>query len=138
MKNRGIGSTFDSFLEEEGTFEEVDALAQKRVIAWQIEQAMAQQSINKVEMAERMKTSRSQVDRLLDPQNNKLQLETLQRAARAVGASLRLELTGVGSAKSAGHVRERVKTGARRGKATGTKPVPSQPAAKLTGGIDDR
>lgn len=118
MKNRRVGSTFDSFLEEEGLFDEVDALAQKRVIAWQIEQAMAEQSINKVEMAERMKTSRSQVDRLLDPQNNKVQLDTLQRAALAVGGSLRLELTGVRSGKS--------------GKATGTKKPPSRPAAKLT------
>jgi hypothetical protein len=60
MKKRGIGSTFDSFVEEEGIFEEVDALAQKRIIAWQIEQAMVEQSINKVDMAERMKTSRRQ------------------------------------------------------------------------------
>lgn len=132
MKNRGVGSTFDSFLEEEGLFEEVDALAQKRVIAWQIEQAMAEQSINKVEMAERMRTSRSQVDRLLDPQNNKVQLDTLQRAALAVGGSLRLELTGVQSGKSAGPVKERLKAGAARGKAKGTKKPPSRPAAKLT------
>jgi antitoxin HicB len=102
MKTSGIGSTCDSFLDAEGILEEVDALAQKRIVAWQIERAMAEQNISKVDMAERMKTSRSQVDRLLDPENNKVQLDTLQRAALAVGGSLRLELTGVRSSKASG------------------------------------
>ena len=92
MTNPHVGSTFESFLEEEGILEEVDVLAQKRVIAWQIEQAMDEQGITKVEMAERMHTSRTQVDRLLDPDNNKVQLDTLQRAAKAVGRALKLEL----------------------------------------------
>ena len=70
MTNPHLGSTFKSFLEEEGILEEVEVLAQKRVIAWQIEQAMEEQGITKVEMAERMHTSRTQVDRLLDPDNN--------------------------------------------------------------------
>jgi len=70
----------------------VHGLAQNRVIAWQLAQAMRRRGIHKVHMAERMGTSRSQVDRLLDPTNNKVQLDTLQRAARAVGATLRLEL----------------------------------------------
>ena len=92
MTNPHVGSTFESFLEEEGILEEVDVLAQKRVIAWQIEQAMDAQGITKVEMAERMHTSRTQVDRLLDPDNDKVQLDTLQRAAKAVGRALKLEL----------------------------------------------
>ena len=92
MTNPHVGSTFESFLEEEGILEEVDVLAQKRVIAWQIEQAMGEQGITKVEMAERMHTSRTQVDRLLDPDNDKVQLDTLQRAAKAVGRALKLEL----------------------------------------------
>jgi DNA-binding Xre family transcriptional regulator len=121
MKTSGIGSTFDSFLEDEGILEEVDALAQKRIVAWQIEQAMAEQNISKVDMAERMKTSRSQVDRLLDPENNKVQLDTLQRAALAVGGSLRLELTGVRSSKDAGHTKKSVMGGAARSKITGSK-----------------
>jgi hypothetical protein len=93
MKNPHIGSTFESFLEEQGFQEEVDLLAQKRVIAWQIEQAMAEEKITKVDLAARMKTSRTQIDRLLDPQNNKVQLDTLQRAAIAIGRSLKVELS---------------------------------------------
>jgi antitoxin HicB len=92
MTNPHIGSSFDSSLEEEGIHDEIEVLAQKRVIAWQIEQAMRETGISKVEMAERMHTSRTQVDRLLDPDNNKVQLDTLQRAARAVGRTLKLEL----------------------------------------------
>ena len=92
MTNPRIGSSFESFLEEEGIRGEVDVLAQKRVFAWQIERAMEANGVTKVEMAERMQTSRSQVDRLLDPDNDKVQLDTLQRAARAVGRVLKLEL----------------------------------------------
>ncbi len=92
MKNPHIGSTFDSFLQEEGIQDEVDGLAQKRVLAWQIEQAMEETGMTKVELAARMKTSRTQVDRLLDPDNNKVQLDTLQRAAKAVGRTLKVEL----------------------------------------------
>lgn len=96
MNDRHIGSTFESLLREEGIQGEVDVLAQKRVLAWQIEQAMAAEGITKVEMAARMKTSRTQVDRLLDPHNNKVQLDTIQRAAAAVGRTLRVEL-GIGT-----------------------------------------
>jgi len=92
MSRKSIGSSFDRFLEEEGARKEVEALAQKRVIAWQIEKAMKASGISKVEMAERMQTSRTQIDRLLDPNNNKVQLDTLQRAAHAVGRNLKLEL----------------------------------------------
>ncbi|MBA4159647.1 MAG: XRE family transcriptional regulator [Gemmatimonadetes bacterium] len=92
MKNPHIGSTFESFLQKEGIREEVDVLAQKRVLAWQIEQAMEEIGMTKVELAARMKTSRTQVERLLDPDNNKVQLDTLQRAAKAVGRTLKVEL----------------------------------------------
>ena len=92
MNNPHLGSTFESFLQEEGIQEEVEVLAQKRVIAWQIEQAMEESGLTKVELAARMQTSRTQVDRLLDPDNNKVQLDTLQRAAKAVGRTLKVEL----------------------------------------------
>jgi antitoxin HicB len=88
-----IGSSFSEFLKEEGLYEEVTAHAVKRVLAWQIEQAMKDQGITKVEMARRMKTSRAQLDRLLDPDNDKVQLDTVQRAAVAVGRKLHMELT---------------------------------------------
>ena len=88
----GIGSSFDDFLKEEGIHEDVQAIAIKRVIAWQIAEAMKDQSITKVEMAKRMNTSRSQLDRLLDPNNDQVKLETLGRAARTLGRELRVEL----------------------------------------------
>jgi hypothetical protein len=91
-KNPHIGSLFSDFLKEEGIYEDVTARAIKRVIAWQIEQAMKDQGLTKVAMAKRMKTSRAQLDRLLDPQNDKVQLDTIQRAAIAVGRRLQLDL----------------------------------------------
>lgn len=90
--NPHIGSSFGDFLKEEGIYEAVTAHAIKRVLAWQIEQAMTQQGITKVEMARRMKTSRAQLDRLLDPNNDRVQLDTVQRAASAVGRKLHIEL----------------------------------------------
>lgn len=92
MTNKHIGSRFDDFLKEDGTYENVTAHAIKRVLAWQIEQAMAAQGLTKSEMAKRMNTSRTQLDRLLDPDNDKVQLDTMQRAAAAVGRTLHLEL----------------------------------------------
>jgi antitoxin HicB len=92
MTNPHIGSSFDDFLKEEGLYEEATTRAVKRVIAWQIAQAMAEQHISKTEMARRMQTSRAQLERLLDPDNDKVQLDTMQRAAAAVGRKLRLEL----------------------------------------------
>ncbi len=91
-ENPHIGSTFESFLQEEGIAEEVNAAAIKRVLAWQIEQAMKQQGISKNQMAKRMQTSRAYLDRFLDPNNDKVQLDTMQRAAAAVGRRLRLDL----------------------------------------------
>ena len=79
------GSTFDSFLEKEGIREEVEAVAIKRVLAWQLEQAMQEQRKTKQAMAKQLHTSRSQLDRLLDPQNVSVTLDTITRAARALG-----------------------------------------------------
>jgi antitoxin HicB len=90
--DRHTGSSFDSFLEEEGIFEEVDAIAIKRVIAWQLKREMDAQHISKKAMAERLETSRSQVDRLLDPQNAAVHLTTITRAARVLGLRLKVEV----------------------------------------------
>lgn len=86
------GSSFDSFLEEEGIREEVDAVAIKRVIAWQLSEAMKKGNLSKKAMAERIGTSRSQLDRLLDPENSAVHLQTIAKAARAVGKRLRIEM----------------------------------------------
>ena len=92
MKKKNIGSTFDSWLREEGLYERVSASAIKRVIARQVEAAMRQKGLTKVEMARRMRTSRAALDRLLDPKNNAVTLGTIQKAACVVGRQVRLEL----------------------------------------------
>jgi antitoxin HicB len=84
--------TLDDFLAEEGKRDEFEAIAVKEVLAWQIEQAMKERNISRNNLAQRMKTSRSQIGRLLDPKDGNVTLTTLQRAARMVGRSLRLEL----------------------------------------------
>lgn len=86
------GSSFDDFLKEDGTYEGCTAVALKRVLAWQFEQAMEKQHLTKKSMAEKMATSRSQLDRLLDPEKTGVSLETLQRAASVIGRELRIEL----------------------------------------------
>jgi antitoxin HicB len=91
-KNKHVGSPFDDFLKEEGIRDQAHVQAAKRMIAWQIAQKMAEQKLSKNQMVKRMKTSRTQVERLLDPENDKVQLNTLQRAAAVIGRSLRLEL----------------------------------------------
>jgi antitoxin HicB len=91
-KNPHIGSTFESWLDEAGIREDVTAAAIKSVIAQQIADEMKKQRITKARMAELMRTSRAQVDRLLDPKNGSATLETLIRAARIVGRELRMEL----------------------------------------------
>ena len=87
-----IGSSFDEFLKEEGIYEEVTARAIKRVIARQLDALMQDQGLTKSTLAKRMKTSRAQLDRLLDPDNESVTLDTLTRAAQAVGRQLRMEL----------------------------------------------
>jgi predicted XRE-type DNA-binding protein len=91
-KNPHIGSSLDDFLKEEGVLEETRAIALKESLAWQVEQAMKKARINKVEMARRMHTSRAALDRLLDPGNASVTLQTLCKAARAIGRELRIEL----------------------------------------------
>jgi antitoxin HicB len=86
------GSSFDDFLIEEGLHEEVESAAIKRVLAWQFEQEMERQQKTKRAMAKELKTSRSQLDRLLDPQNTTVSIETLSRAARVLGKRLVLEI----------------------------------------------
>ena len=90
--NPHIGTSFDEFLNEDGIYEEVTAAAVKRVLAWQIEQLRLAQGISKSELARQMKTSRTQIERLLDPDNTQVQLDTLQRAAAALGRRLVVEL----------------------------------------------
>ncbi len=89
------GSTFASFLEAEGIREEVEAVAIKRVLAWQLEQAMKKQRKTKKAMAAQLRTSRSQLDRLLDPQNAAVTLDTMSRAARALGKRLVVRVVDV-------------------------------------------
>lgn len=91
-KNPHEGSSFESFLEEEGILEETRERAIKAVVAWQLEKAMKARRMTKADMAKRLSTSRSQLDRLLDPKNDTVTLRTLARAARAVGKKLRLDL----------------------------------------------
>ena len=93
MDKRNIGSDFDDFLRDEGTLEEADAVATKRVIAYQIAQEMEKANISQSELARRMNTSRSSVERLLDPANLSVTLVTLERAASAVGKRLKVQLT---------------------------------------------
>lgn len=90
--SKHVGSDFDAFLQEDGILEEVTAAALKRVIAWQIAQAMKKQSITKTEMAARMHTSRMVVNRLLDGNDTGITLATLARASLAVGIPLKFEL----------------------------------------------
>lgn len=93
MKNRHIGSDFDDFLKKEGIHEEVTAAAIKRVIAWQLSEAMKANNLTKTEMAARMHTSRAVVNRLLDAEDTSVTLATLARASMAIGAPLKIEFS---------------------------------------------
>ena len=90
--NPHIGSSFDDFLKEEGIFDEVNAVAIKRVISWQIQQEMESKQWTKKTLAEQMHTSRSAVARMLDPQNTSVTLKTLDRTASVFGKRLKIEL----------------------------------------------
>jgi hypothetical protein len=111
MANRAAdvhsGSSFDDFLEEEGYRDEVESAAIKRVLAWQFQQEMTRQQKTKRAMAAELKTSRSQLDRLLDPHNTAVSLDTLARAAHVLGKRLVLEIRDVQPkglrSKRAGH-----------------------------------
>ncbi|MCP4606738.1 MAG: XRE family transcriptional regulator [Proteobacteria bacterium] len=93
-KKKNIGSSFDDFLEEDGLLVETTAEAIKRILAWQIAEAMKTDNISKSEMARRMQTSRASLDRLLDPDNSSVTLKTMHRAATVLGKQIRMELVG--------------------------------------------
>jgi antitoxin HicB len=90
-RKKHVGSSIDDFLKEEGIFEEAQAQAVKEVVAWQLDEAMRKQKISKKKMATLLKTSRTQVDRLLNPKND-ITLSSLQRAAAMVGRRVMIEL----------------------------------------------
>jgi DNA-binding Xre family transcriptional regulator len=91
-KNPHIGSSLDSFLEEEGILEEVTLRAIKSVLAWRISELMKKQRVSKVTMAKRMRTSRAALDRLLDSENTSVTLQTMGRAAAVLGKELSITL----------------------------------------------
>jgi DNA-binding Xre family transcriptional regulator len=90
--NPYIGSSLDDLLAEDGTLEKINSLATKRVIAWQIEQGMIEKKLSKTEMAKAMNTSRSSLDRLLDPNNLSITLTTIESAAKVIGKKIHFEL----------------------------------------------
>jgi hypothetical protein len=92
MNEKAVGSSFDDFLASEGILNEVTALAHKRVLAWKIAQAMQNQKVTQVEMARRMRTSRTAIQRLLDPENPSITLDTLGRATNALGLKLEISI----------------------------------------------
>jgi len=89
------GTTFDSFLDQEGIREDAEAVAIKRVLAWQLQRAMQEQQKTKQAMARQLRTSRSQLDRLLDPRNVSVTLDTITRAARALGKRVIIRVADV-------------------------------------------
>lgn len=92
IREERLGSTLDAFLDSEESLTEITAIAHKRVLAWQILEAMKYKHINKIEMAKRMHTSRAAVDRLLNPQNPSVTLDTMDRAAAALDMTLSISL----------------------------------------------
>ena len=90
MNNEHLGSNFDDFLQQEGLLAEVETTAIKRVIAFQITELMKEHNLSKTAMAKQRKTSRSAIDRLLDPQNESVTLQTLERAALVLGKRLQI------------------------------------------------
>src|SRR5258708_4494460 len=94
-KNRHIGSTLESLLEEDGTLVEADAAALKRALAWQVQQAMAEKNLTRSAMAREMRTSRTVVARLLDPRDQAITLRTLVKAPGVLSRRIRLELDPV-------------------------------------------
>lgn len=92
MKLQRIGTNFDDFLAEEGMLAEAEAVAIKRVIAYQLTETMKKEHITKTEMAKRMHTSRSAIDRLLDPLNTSITLATIESAVSAMGKRLQIQM----------------------------------------------
>ena len=102
MKNKHTGSSFDSFLEEEGIREEVESVAFKRVLAWQFKKAMQEQGKTKQAMAKDLHTSRSQLDRLLDPTKLSVTLDTINKAAKALHKRVRIQIVDLDSPSDSG------------------------------------
>ena len=102
--NPHIGSSLDELLEEEGILTEVSAIAIKRVLAWQVAQEMSNLGLSKSQMAVQMRTSRTSLDRLLDPDNTAVTLKTLERAATVLGKRIQIELVDI-DAKDAAAVK---------------------------------
>ena len=92
IKNKNVGTTLEDFLKKEGRLEEARAVAIKRVVAWELLDAMKRQKITKVELARRLKTSRTQVERILDPANDKVTLLSIAKAASALNKKLILKV----------------------------------------------
>ena len=105
-KSRHVGSSFDDFLTEEGVLQDVEARAIKRVIAWQLDESMKRAKLTKADLAKQMSTSRSALDRLLDPDNPSLTLGSLAKIAAALGKRVRVSLV---DGRSAHAVRRRAK-----------------------------
>lgn len=112
--NKHIGSTLDDFLQVEGYFDELSAIAIKEVFAWQVAQRMKEKRLTKVAMANRMQTSRSQLDRLLDPKDGNVTLATMQKAAVALGEQLNVALVSVATHQDA--ARSSARSGMKRGR----------------------
>ena len=94
-RNPYIGSSVDNLFEEEGTLEEINLIATKRVIAWQINEGMKERNLTKTAMAKKMGTSRSSLDRLLDPNITSVTLDTIERAAKVIGKRVQFELVDI-------------------------------------------
>lgn len=109
VAKKNIGSYLDDFLKEEGTLDELTVIATKEVLAWQVAQSMKEAGVSKVQMATRMKTSRSQVDRLLDPKDGNVTFATMQKAARALGGTLRVGFEVTHPVKAASKAKRSVK-----------------------------
>ena len=92
VRNRHRGSSLDDFLAQEGVLEEFQAKAVKEAVAWQLAEAMRERRLSKNQLAKQMHTSRTQVDRVLDPEAGNVTIETLQRAAELVGRRVKIEL----------------------------------------------
>jgi antitoxin HicB len=91
-RHKHVGSSFDEFLAGDGVLAKAEATALKRVIAWQVQQVMGEKHMSKSKMANEMHTSRTALDRLLDPTNESVTLRTMTRAAKVLGKRLRFEL----------------------------------------------
>jgi antitoxin HicB len=105
MNEKHLGSDFDDFLQKEGLLEEVEGVAAKRVLAYQISEAMKEKDLSKTAMARRMGTSRSSLNRLLDPSVPSVTLSTLQKAARVLGKRVRIEMVDVQHPRPANYPR---------------------------------